>query len=387
METENLREWLTWFIHQQEENYGTITQQASTKGYKPQLIDSHNQHQPAAMAKLPVVSSALMMMKMKWVLVLFVLWFSSASALPPKVLPRRVRCREVGFPKCFKMWYFCPSACRSTCLMDCVSCKPVCSCDYPGAVCQDPRFVGGDGITFYFHGRKDQDFCLLSDADLHINAHFIGKRNPNLKRDFTWVQSIGVLFGIHNLLVAAKPTSTWDDAVDRLDISFDGAPIPLPAVDGAKWMTSPTAPIVSVTRTSDANRVTVEVAEVFRVNAQVVPITAEESRIHGYNITDEDCFAHLELAFKFYNLTDMVDGVMGQTYRRDYVSKVKVNSVMPVMGGAGKFSTSGIFAADCKAARFGQRVGGDLGSGRSASAYSTVVCKSGGEGNGVVCKR
>ncbi|KAK4340211.1 hypothetical protein RND71_041673 [Anisodus tanguticus] len=46
-------------------------------------------------------------------------------------------------------------------------------CDKPGAVCQDPRFIGADGITFYFHG-KDKDFCLVSDSNLHINGHFIG---------------------------------------------------------------------------------------------------------------------------------------------------------------------------------------------------------------------
>ncbi|GKC38148.1 hypothetical protein Tco_1050532 [Tanacetum coccineum] len=73
------------------------------------------------------------------------------------------------------------------------------SCDMPGAVCQDPRFIGVDGITFYFHGKKDNDFCLVADKNLHINGHFIGKRNKNMGRDFTWVQSIGVLFANHKL--------------------------------------------------------------------------------------------------------------------------------------------------------------------------------------------
>ncbi|KAL6327111.1 hypothetical protein AAG906_014355 [Vitis piasezkii] len=61
-------------------------------------------------------------------------------------------------------------------------------CSLPGAVCEDPRLVGGDGITFYLHGSKDQDFCLVSNANLlRINAHFMGTRNPNLTRDFTGV--------------------------------------------------------------------------------------------------------------------------------------------------------------------------------------------------------
>ena len=89
-------------------------------------------------------------------------------------------------------------------------------CDRPGAVCQDPPFIGGDGITFYFHGKKDHDFCLLSDSNLHINAHFIGKRNQNMKRDFAWVQSIAILYDKHQLFIGAQKTATWKDSIDRL---------------------------------------------------------------------------------------------------------------------------------------------------------------------------
>lgn len=74
-------------------------------------------------------------------------------------------------------------------------------CDRVGAVCQDPRFIGGDGVTFYFHGKKDRDFCLVSDSNLHINGHFIGRRNQDMKRDFTWVQALGILFDTHQLHV------------------------------------------------------------------------------------------------------------------------------------------------------------------------------------------
>jgi hypothetical protein len=62
-------------------------------------------------------------------------------------------------------------------------------CDfYPGVSCGDPRFTGGDGNNIYCHG-KDQDFCIVSDANLHINVHFIGNRNPAVSRDFTWIQA------------------------------------------------------------------------------------------------------------------------------------------------------------------------------------------------------
>ncbi|KAJ0046050.1 hypothetical protein Pint_05851 [Pistacia integerrima] len=299
-------------------------------------------------------------------IILIMLWLSSSafaaygggSAKPPPSPshspPRRVRCQLRQYPACYQAWHLCPSICSTSCLVDCVTCRPICSCDNPGAVCQDPRFVGGDGNTFYFHGHKDQDFCLLSDANLHINAHFIGKRDPSMNRDFTWVQSISVIFNSHNLFIAAKTTSIWDDNIDHFVLSFDANSISLPPVEGSSWK-SPSAPVVSITRAGrDTNFIAAEVEGSFRVTALVVPISEKESRAHGYNITADNCFAHLELGFKFYNLSDMVDGILGQTYRKNYVTRAKIGAKMPVLGGADKFLSSSIFATDCLASRYGK---------------------------------
>ena len=129
-------------------------------------------------------------------------------------------------------------------------------CNLPGAVCEDPRFIGGEGNTFYFHGRRDRDFCLLSDADLHINAHFIGSHVPGAGRDPTWVQAIAVQFSGHRLYVGARRTAAWDDEADRLAIVFDGAPVEVQGVANARWE-APSSPL-SVTRTKAANGVVVE---------------------------------------------------------------------------------------------------------------------------------
>ncbi|OEL18451.1 hypothetical protein BAE44_0020530 [Dichanthelium oligosanthes] len=249
----------------------------------------------------------------------------------------------------------CPSRCPKKCLVLCPTCKTFCLCDfYPGVSCGDPRFTGADGNNFYFHGKKDQDFCILSDAGLHINAHFIGKRNPAMSRDFTWIQALGIRFAHHHLYVGAARTAKWDAAADRLALAFDDEDVSLPAFVGARWA-PPTAPGLSVTRTAPANTVVVELKGVFRIMANVVPITAEDSRVHRYGVTDDDSLAHLDLGFKFYDLTDDVHGVLGQTYRTDYVNRLNVTAKMPVMGGADTFVTSGLFDADCAVARFGRR--------------------------------
>ncbi|RLN30409.1 vegetative cell wall protein gp1-like [Panicum miliaceum] len=182
----------------------------------------------------------------------------------------------------------CPKRCKQSCHMDCETCKPICDCNLPGAVCEDPRFIGGDGNTFYFHGRRGRDFCLLSDADLHINAHFIGSHVPGARRDPTWVQAIAVQFSRHRLHVGARRTAAWDDEADRLARRRER---------------------------QAANGILVELAGVFKITANAVPVTQEDSRVHNYELCDGDCLAHLDLAFRFYSLTDDVHGVLGQTYR------------------------------------------------------------------------
>ncbi|XP_072950537.1 uncharacterized protein [Typha angustifolia] len=303
-------------------------------------------------------------------------------AKPPKP-PMKVKCKENKklFPYCSGKQMYCPTRCPRSCYVDCASCKPICVCNLPGA-CGDPRFIGGDGNAFYFHGRKDKDFCILSDSNLHINAHFIGKRSPTMTRDFTWIQAVAILFGEHRLYVGVEKTATWDDDVDRLKITFDGETVNLPEGDDAEWK-STSVSALSISRTKAANGVIVTLEGRFKVIANAVPITEEESRVHNYGMTSDDCLAHLDLAFRFNSLTSDVHGVVGQTYRPDYVNKFDVTAKMPVMGGETNFSSSALFATDCAVARFGHEASGiDL-----VTEHADVTCSSALDGPGVVCKK
>ncbi|KAF5744857.1 hypothetical protein HS088_TW07G00438 [Tripterygium wilfordii] len=231
---------------------------------------------------------------------------------------------------------------------------------------------------------KDSDFCIVSDSNLHINAHFIGRRNPNLKRDFTWVQSLGILFDNHRLFIGANKTSSWDDSVDRLELQFDGDSIILPDRAGRQWKSKMSR--LTITRTRNTNAVDIEVENNFKIKASVVPITEKDSLIHNYGITQEDCFAHLDMSFKFYSLSGDVNGVLGQTYASNYVSKIKVGVLMPVMGGQKEFSSSSLFSTDCAVAHYtGQALGANS---YENIEYANLDCASSAlGGRGVVCKR
>ncbi|KAL6595506.1 hypothetical protein ACP70R_047846 [Stipagrostis hirtigluma subsp. patula] len=307
-----------------------------------------------------------------------------AQGPKPKPKPMKVKCQENKklYPYCRKQME-CPANCPQSCYVDCDLCKPVCVCNVPGA-CGDPRFIGGDGNAFYFHGRRDADFCVVSDRDLHINAHFIGKRGDGMSRDFTWIQAIAVLFdGGHKLYVGARKTAAWDDDVDRLEITLDGEAVHLPEGADATW-TSAAVPALTVTRTKATNGVLVALDGRFKIRANAVPITEEESRVHRYGVAADDCLAHLDLAFKFDTLTGDVHGVVGQTYRSDYVNHFDVKASMPTMGGESSFATSNLFAADCAVSRFG--LGRHHDGAAVMSELAGVTCAS-GSGPGVVCKK
>ncbi|KAI5322284.1 PREDICTED: Root cap [Prunus dulcis] len=279
---------------------------------------------------------------------------------------------ERGFCKakgpCYYKTLVCPSECpqrkpkknkkHKGCFINCGSkCEVTCkyrkaNCNGYGSLCYDPRFVGGDGVMFYFHGAKGGDFAIVSDKNLQINAHFIGTRPAGRTRDFTWVQALAVMFDTHTLVIAAKRVSKWDDKVDALMVKWDGEAVTIPADGDAEWRMNGENREVIVERTDDTNCVRVTVAGLLEMDIKVRPIGEEENRVHNYQIPADDTFAHLETQFRFSNLSDLVEGVLGKTYRPGYVSPVKVGVPMPMMGGEDKYQTSSLFSPLCKVCRF-----------------------------------
>ncbi|KAI4334417.1 hypothetical protein L6164_019114 [Bauhinia variegata] len=266
----------------------------------------------------------------------------------------------------------CPSECAvrkpkknkksKGCFLDCSKCEATCkyrraNCDGYGSLCYDPRFVGGDGVMFYFHGAKGGNFAIVSDDNLQINAHFIGTRPQGRTRDYTWVQALAVMFDTHTLVIAANRVSKWDDNVDSLIVKWDDETVHIPTDGEVEWKVNGEEREVVVERTDDANSVRVTVSGLLQTDIKVRPIGEKENQVHNYQLPSDDAFAHLETQFRFPNLTDLVEGVLGKTYRPDYVSPVKRGVAMPMMGGEDKYQTPSLFSTFCNVCRFNRPSG------------------------------
>nr|AFK45679.1 unknown [Lotus japonicus] len=302
--------------------------------------------------------------------------------------------------RCFLKKIQCPHECPlkspsnpkdKVCYLDCDSpmCKASCksrkpNCNGRGSACLDPRFVGADGIVFYFHGRRDEHFSLVSDVNLQINARFIGLRPAGRPRDYTWIQALGILFDSHKFSVEATPSGIWDDEIDRLKISYDGSELDIPEGHLSTWQDQENQ--LRIERTSSKNSVLITLPEVAEISVNVVPVTKEDSRIHNYQIPDDDCFAHLEVQFKFYGLSSKVEGVLGRTYQPDFQNPAKPGVAMPVVGGEDKYRTTSLTFADCSVCMFSPAEAFEKED--SVMEYGVLDCTGGANsGNGIVCRR
>ncbi|KAL3850768.1 hypothetical protein ACJIZ3_012650 [Penstemon smallii] len=304
---------------------------------------------------------------------------------------------------CFLKPLKCPNECpkkipsnskAKACYVNCNSpvCKAECkkkkpNCNGPGAACLDPRFIGGDGIVFYFHGKSNEHFTLVSDPNLQINARFIGLRPAGRQRDFTWIQALGILSGSHTFSVEATKAAKWDEDVDHLKFFYDDSELIVPEGYPSLWVSSEKN--IQVERTSNKNSVLITFPDVAEISINVVPVTKEDDRIHKYNIPSDDCFAHLEVQFQFYGLSKNVEGILGRTYQPDFVNPAKPGVAMPIVGGEDKYRTSSLLDPNCAHCMFSPA--GELNEEDNIldeRVQGSIDCTSGSNsGNGIVCRK
>ncbi|KAI4333719.1 hypothetical protein L6164_018492 [Bauhinia variegata] len=302
--------------------------------------------------------------------------------------------------RCYGREIKCPYECPSSettdpkakvCQIDCDKpiCRAVCrhrkpNCNAPGSGCYDPRFIGGDGRVFYFHGKSNEHFTLVSDSNLQINARFIGHRPAGRGRDFTWIQALGILFNSQTFSLEATKTATWNDEIDHLKFTYNGNDFSLAESTLSTWQ-SPEKD-VKVERIASKNSVIVTIKDVAEILVNVVPVTKEDDRVHNYQVPNDDCFAHLEVQFRFFALSSKVDGVLGRTYRLDFENPAKPGVAMPVLGGEDNYRTESLISPKCGSCVFSQEGSSEKETTKVAE-YGTLDCTKFSYGLGIVCKK
>lgn len=230
------------------------------------------------------------------------------------------------------------------------------------------RVVGGDGVTFHFNGKRDRDFCFVSDSSLHINAHMIGAEKNS--ESWTWISGVSIMTEKLNVFLGARTEKLWDPFLDNLEIKLNGKKLFIPAPG---YMSGPSANpsmfqaselSLSITRMR-VNEARIEIAGLLDLK---VLVEAADAALR----TKTNCFSHLNLEFLKLPKTSNMHGVLGQTYNPERLkaaesmasvsSEETISVSMAAMGQeietpaiAGKVSeylTSGLWAPDCKFSRF-----------------------------------
>ncbi|KAJ0969973.1 hypothetical protein J5N97_022850 [Dioscorea zingiberensis] len=222
----------------------------------------------------------------------------------------------------------------------------------------------------------------------HPNQHVLHRpppRQPLLGSDFTWIQSLGLLFSSHSLTLSAIPVPSWDTTLDHLSFTYDSTPFSIDEGYLSSW-TSLSGDL-TIERTAMVNSVTVTLRDLVEIMVTVVPVTKEDDRIHKYQIPADDCFAHLEVQFKFLKLSERVEGVLGQTYRPDFQNPVKRGVLMPVMSGEERYVTESLVSPKCKRCIFSPEID-DWVVEKGVGVLPAMDCTSElSNGFGVVCRR
>lgn len=141
-------------------------------------------------------------------------------------------------------------------------------------------FVGGDGVMFYFHGKTNEHFSLVSESNLQINAHFIGRHPQGRSRDNTWIQALGLMFDSHTFTISANKVAQWDDELDQFLFTYNDIPFSIPHSHLSTWAAPNNT--LQVERTAISNSITVTLPGVLEMSVNVVPVTKDDDRIHKY---------------------------------------------------------------------------------------------------------
>eukprot|EP00899_Mesostigma_viride_P026878 jgi/Mesvir1/7375/Mv19176-RA.2 len=208
----------------------------------------------------------------------------------------------------------------------------------------DPHFTTTRGDKFDFNGEAGSSYCIVSNKQLQVNAHFMGATSSNvlpgggISRQAdprTWMDQVAVLAGRDRLLVEAEGPAGSHFAASVGAVSVNGKP--LLGLMATRQLPS------GITISRKKTRVSIKVPELAVIEVEVVRAAFWEAGTGpGKNF--------LNLQMKQFKPSSDVHGVLGQSFASDAEKSA-------FSGAASDYLTSSIFATDCSVNRFAPDLG------------------------------
>eukprot|EP00850_Spirogloea_muscicola_P019095 SM000183S03989 [mRNA] locus=s183:255601:259599:+ [translate_table: standard] len=195
--------------------------------------------------------------------------------------------------------------------------------------------------------------------------------NPHGRHDFTWVQAVAILYGEHKLYVGAQQEAIWDNRKDHLVFILDGKPLLDVTGTKSEAVYDSEDAGVQIRRPGSANLGSVEVQGLLKLTLEVKPIPKR-------NWTETSCFAHIDMAMDFAQLSNQAEGVLGQTYQKLWhppnVREETARSGMKayILQDVESYQTSSLLEQDCPVSIFEGRKYDRAGRGSTAWQKAVV---------------
>ncbi|CAI5513119.1 unnamed protein product [Closterium sp. Naga37s-1] len=206
------------------------------------------------------------------------------------------------------------------------------SVNFVGKICPangtgDPHFVGADGSRFDFSGRPSENYALISDVHVAVNAHFGGRWGEweGRFKALTWMRKISILWGHHSIVFEAR--EGWESGyrngyLQRLSVDSEDVKLGRPGshldvvsfFDGQvelRW-----AAAKKSVKGELVDEYDVRIGDVLSLRLTLRPEMAALR-------TDDDGVVHFTVDVLSAKLSPNVHGVLGQTFRPDFIGRLE----------------------------------------------------------------
>lgn len=173
-------------------------------------------------------------------------------------------------------------------------------------------------------GEPNATFCLVSDNHVHINGYYggrFGKYGDDENKALTWIRKLGLLWGHHTIELAVREGPRWQ---------YDAGYMGYMRVDGMEVKLSQAGDSVAFARgrivltwLAARHRSGNDLVDVYEVRIRKVlklklVLRPEVEQLR----TLQDGVVHFAVEIPHVALTDSAHGVLGQTYRSDFQSRL-----------------------------------------------------------------